>query len=146
MTGFTSAKRHSSSPEAGKLLSCKEESVSTQLCPSCSQGLPYDIVGKNALSDPLCARESTLHIHCKDWCWCWSWSSKPPEQRADSLEKTLMPWKIEGRRRRRRQEETVGGWHHRLNEHEFNQTLGDSEGQESLVCCSSCGRKESDTI
>ena len=42
------------------------------------------------------------------------------------------------------EEETVG-WHHRLNEHEFNQTLGGSEGQESLVCCSSCGRKELDT-
>ena len=25
------------------------------------------------------------------------------------------------------------GWHHRLNGHEFEQTLGDSEGQGSLV-------------
>ena len=25
------------------------------------------------------------------------------------------------------------GWHHRLNENEFEQTLGDSEGQGSLV-------------
>ena len=28
------------------------------------------------------------------------------------------------------------GWHHRLKEHEFEQTLGDSDGEESLVCCS----------
>ena len=28
-------------------------------------------------------------------------------------------------------------WHHRLNGREFEQTLGDSEGQGSLVCCSS---------
>ena len=28
------------------------------------------------------------------------------------------------------------GWHHRLDEHEFEQTLRDSEGQGSLVCCS----------
>ena len=28
------------------------------------------------------------------------------------------------------------GWHHQLNGHEFGQTLGDSEGQGSLVCCS----------
>ena len=28
--------------------------------------------------------------------------------------------------------------HHRLNGHEFEQTPGDSEGQESLVCCTSC--------
>ena len=29
------------------------------------------------------------------------------------------------------------GWHHRLNGHEFEQTLGDGEGQGSLACCSS---------
>ena len=29
----------------------------------------------------------------------------------------------------------MAGWHHRLNGHEFEQTPGDSEGQESLVCC-----------
>ena len=65
-------------------------------------------------------------------------------QRADSLEKTLMLGKIEGRRRRGRQDEMVG-WHHRLNGHEFEQAPGDSEGQESLACFSPWGRKESDT-
>ena len=29
------------------------------------------------------------------------------------------------------------GWHHQLSGHEFEQTLGDSEGQGSRVCCSS---------
>ena len=33
------------------------------------------------------------------------------------------------------------GWHHRLNGHEFEQTLGDSEGQRSLAFCSPWGRK-----
>ena len=37
------------------------------------------------------------------------------------------------------------GRHHRLNGHEFEQTLGDSEGQGSLACCIPWGRKESDT-
>ena len=37
------------------------------------------------------------------------------------------------------------GWHHRLNGHEFEQTLGDSEGQGSLACCSPWGHKEKDT-
>ena len=37
------------------------------------------------------------------------------------------------------------GWHHRLSGHEFEQALGDGEGQGSLVCCSPWGRKESDT-
>ena len=38
------------------------------------------------------------------------------------------------------------GWHHQLNGLEFEQALGDSEGQGSPVCCSPWGRKESDTI
>ena len=37
------------------------------------------------------------------------------------------------------------GWHHWLNEHEFEQTPGDSERQENLACCSPWGHKESDT-
>ena len=37
------------------------------------------------------------------------------------------------------------GWHHRLNGHEFEQTLRDSEGQGILACCSLWGCKESDT-
>ena len=32
-------------------------------------------------------------------------------------------------------EDKMVGWHHWLNGHEFEQTLGDSEGQESLFCC-----------
>ena len=36
------------------------------------------------------------------------------------------------------------GWHHRLNGHEFEQALGDGEGQGSLVCCSPWGCKELD--
>ena len=54
-------------------------------------------------------------------------------RRANSLEKTLMLGKTEGRRRRGKQDEMVG-WHHRLNGHEFEQTQGDSEGQGSLGC------------
>ena len=49
---------------------------------------------------------------------------------------------LEGIRRRRRQEEKgtiedeMVGWHHQLNGHEFEQGLGDGEGQRSLACCS----------
>ena len=65
-------------------------------------------------------------------------------QRADSLEKTLMLGKIEGRRRRGRQDEMVG-WHHRIDGHEFEQAPGVGNGQGSLACCSSWGLKGSDT-
>ena len=37
------------------------------------------------------------------------------------------------------------GWHHQLNGHEFEQTLGDSEGQGSLAYCSPWDCRELDT-
>ena len=37
------------------------------------------------------------------------------------------------------------GCHHQLGEHEFEQALGVSNGQGSLVWCIPWGRKESDT-
>ena len=42
-------------------------------------------------------------------------------------------------------EDELVGWHHRLYGHEFEQTLGDSEGQGGLAYCNSWGCKESDT-
>ena len=42
-------------------------------------------------------------------------------------------------------EDEMVGWHHWLDGHEFEPTLGDSEGQGGLVCCSPWGHKESDT-
>ena len=37
------------------------------------------------------------------------------------------------------------GWHHQLRGHEFEQALGDGEGQGSPACCSPWGYKKSDT-
>ena len=42
-------------------------------------------------------------------------------------------------------ENEMVGWHHQLNEHEFEQTLRDNEEQASLACCSPRGCKESGT-
>ena len=42
-------------------------------------------------------------------------------------------------------EDEMVGWHHWLNGHEFEQAPGVGDGQGILVCCSSWGRKESDT-
>ena len=41
-------------------------------------------------------------------------------------------------------EDEMAGQHHGLNGQEFAPTLGPSEGQGSLVCCSTWGRKELD--
>ena len=63
-------------------------------------------------------------------------------QRVDSLEKTLMLGGIGGRRRRGEQRMI---WLDDITDPmdmKFEQTLGDTEGQGSLACCSSCGCKE----
>ena len=42
-------------------------------------------------------------------------------------------------------EDEMVGWHHRwLDGHEFEQAPGASDGQGSLTCCNTWGRKESD--
>ena len=43
-------------------------------------------------------------------------------------------------------EDKMVGWHNLFNGHEFEQSLGDCEGQGSLVCCSPWGCKELDVI
>ena len=67
-------------------------------------------------------------------------------QRADSLEKTLMLGKIEGRRRRGRQRlrlRWLDGISDSMDMSE--KTPGDCEGSGSLLCCSPWRRKELDT-
>jgi len=41
-------------------------------------------------------------------------------------------------------EDKMVGWHHQLDGHEFEQTLGAGDGQGSLAGCSPWGCKESD--
>ena len=62
-------------------------------------------------------------------------------QRTDSLEKILMLENFEGERRRGQQRMR---WHHRLNEHEFEQSPEAGDGQGNLACGSPWGRKKSD--
>ena len=66
-------------------------------------------------------------------------------QRADSLEKTLMLGKIEGRRRRGQQRMR---WLDGITDsmgHGFGWAPGVGDGQGGLACCNSWGLKESDT-
>ena len=59
-------------------------------------------------------------------------------QKADSLEKTLILGKIDGRRRGQQRMRWLDG-------HGFEQTPGVSQGREGLACCSSWCLKKSDT-
>ena len=78
----------------------------------------FQIVLEKSLESPSDSREikrvhllfrrSTLNIHRKDWCWSWS-SNTFAIWCEDSLEKTLMLGKIEGRRRGRQRMRWLDG-------------------------------------
>ena len=59
--------------------------------------------------------------------------------------KSWFIWKDWRREEKGTTEEEMAGWHHRLNGHESESTLGVGDGQGGVVCCSPWGRKESDT-
>ena len=76
--------------------------------------------------------------------WCWSWSSNPLATWYKETNHWKIPWcwerlKAEGEGAT---EDEMVRCHHWLNGHEFEQTLGDSEGQGSLEHCSPWVRKE----
>ena len=64
-------------------------------------------------------------------------------QRVDSLEDSDAgrDW---GQEEKGTTEDEMAGWHHWLDGHESEWTLGDGDGQGGLVCCDSWGRKELD--
>ena len=91
------------------------------------------------------SRESVLNIHWKDWCrrgssitlaaWCEELTHlKDPDAGKD------WRWEEKGIT-----DDEMVEWHHWLNGHEFEKTLGVGDGQGSLVCCSPWGHKELDT-
>ena len=53
--------------------------------------------------------------------------------------------KIEKIEEKETTEDEMVGWHHGLDEHEFEQFSEFGDGQRSLVCCCPWGRKRSDT-
>ena len=67
----------------------------------------------------------------------------PPHAKSWLIEKDPDAGKDWGQEKGMTEDEMVG-WHQWLDGHEFEQALGDDEGQESLICCSPWGHKESD--
>ena len=68
----------------------------------------------------------------------------PPEAKSWLTGKDLDAVKNWGWEEKGETEDEMVGWHHRFNAHESQQTLGDSEGQGSLACCSPWDHKELD--
>ena len=69
---------------------------------------------------------------------------RPPDEKCRPTGKDPSAGKDWGQEEKGPTEVEMGGWHHRLNGHEFEQTMGDSEGQGSLGCCSPWGHNELD--
>ena len=72
----------------------------------------------------------------------------PPDAKSWLIGKDLDAGQDWGQEEKGKIEEEMVRWHHHnswLNGHEFEQTLGDSEGPGSLACCSPWGPKELDT-
>ena len=69
----------------------------------------------------------------------------PPDVKSRLIGKDLDAGKDLGWEEKWATKDEMVGEHHWLNGHEFEQALGDSEGQGRLVCCSQWGLKELDT-
>ena len=86
--------------------------------------------------------KSILIIHWKYWCWGWNSNTWPAMWKTDSLANpdSGKDWRQE---EKETTEDEMAEWHHHwLNGCEFEQALGDGEGQGSLACCSTWGCKE----
>ena len=68
----------------------------------------------------------------------------PPDAKSQLIQKDLDAKKDRRQKDKGATENETAGWHHQLNGHEFEWTLGDTGGQKILACCSPWGCKESD--
>ena len=88
------------------------------------------------------------------WCWRrllrfpwtarWSNQAITPDAKHSLTGKDPDAGKDWGQEAKGSTEDKMVGWHHQLNGHEFEQTLGDNEAQGSLVCYSPWGCKDLD--
>ena len=69
----------------------------------------------------------------------------PPDAKSWLIGKDPDAGKDWGQEQKGATEDEMVGWHHQLSGHKFEQTMEDSEGQGSLVCCSPWGRRETET-
>ena len=79
--------------------------------------------------------------------WCWSWNSSTLATSCEELThwKRLWCWEGWGREEKGTTEDEMAGWHHWLDGHESEWTLGIGDGQGGLECCNSWDCKQSNT-
>ena len=99
---------------------------------------------RRLLRDPWPARTSTLIFIGRTDAEAESpilWPSDAKSWLIGKVPDAGKDWRQE---KKRTTEDEMVGWHHRLNELEFEQTLGVCDEQGSLVCCSPWCHKEMD--
>ena len=78
--------------------------------------------------------------------WGWSGNSSPLATSSEELThwKRLWCWEGWGQEEKGTTKDEMAGWHHWLDGHESEWTLGVDDGQGGLMCCDSWALKESD--
>ena len=99
---------------------------------------------RRLLRVPWTARVQSVH-HKGNWSWIFIARTDteaeapklwPPDAKSQLIGKDLDAGKDWRQEEKGTTEDEMVGCHHQLNGHEFEQTLGDSEGQGNLACCS----------
>ena len=113
----------------------------------------WPVVLEKTLESPLDCKE-TQPVHSKgdqSWVFFGRTDAKaetpvlwPPHVKSWLIEKDSDAGRNWGQEEKEMTEDEMAGWHHRLDGHEFEWTLGVGDGQGGLACCSSWGRKELD--
>ena len=111
----------------------------------------WTVVLEKTLKSPLDCKEikTVISIGNQSWIFIGRTGVKapifePPDARNWLIRKDPDVGKDWRKEEKRATEDEIVGWLHWLNGQEFEQTLRDSEGQGSLVCCSPWGHKEWD--
>ena len=114
----------------------------------------WTVVLEKTLESPLNSKEIQLAHPKRNQSWIFIGRTDaedeasilwPPEEKSQLIGKDPDAGKDWGQEEKGVTEDEIVGWHHWFNGQEFEQTLGDSERQGSLPCCSPWGHKESST-
>ena len=113
----------------------------------------WTVVLEKTLESPLDCKEIQL-VHPKgDQSWVFIGRTDveaetpivwPPDAKSWLIGKDPDAGRDWGHEEKRTTEDEMAGWHHWLDGHELEWTVGDGDGQGGLACCNSWGQKESD--
>ena len=114
----------------------------------------WTVVLEKTLESPLDSKEIQL-VHSKgDRSWVFFGRTDaeaetpilwPPHVKSWLIGKDPDAGRDWGQKEKGTTKDEMAGWHHQLDGHEFEWTLGVGDGQGGLACCNSWGCKESDT-